>query len=107
MMYQRAAMYSLSVRTCAGASDLVEQPAHRAAEDRIDAEEEHRQDHHHDRDEDRRARGFRPGRPHHLAGLGANLAEELAGVGLGHLARASRIEPATIAFRHRTIAAPG
>src|SRR6188768_3550417 len=88
MMYQRAAMYSLSVRTCAGASDLVEQPAHRTAEDRIDTEEEHRQDHHHDRDEDRRARRLGPGRPHYLAGFRLDLVEERHRAGLGHLAGA-------------------
>src|SRR6478735_4340444 len=117
MMYQRAAIVSLSIAPRslgasgpsslnARASDLGEQPAHRGAEDRIDAEEEHREDGHHDGDEDRGARGLGPSRPDHLACFRLDLVEELRRAGLGHCARASRIELATIDFRHRTIAAP-
>src|SRR5690606_11858264 len=92
MMYQRAAMWCLSVSLNCRASGEVEHHAHDPAEELVDAEEEQCQDHHHDADEDRGFRGFRPSGPHHLAAFGADLAEELHGVGLGHLVFASKPE---------------
>ena len=79
-MYQRA-MCARVVRVVSGER---QQPAHYGAEQRIDPEEEERQDHHHDRHEDRGANRFLAARPNDLAPFGTNLVYELAGSGLGH-----------------------